>query len=494
MSAFSDFYSYVRAINPYGMESGIVKIIPPAEWVESLPKMTPEKLESIKIRNPIVQSITGSKGLFVSENMERHRTYSLPEWKHLSMMLNHRPPVPRGTARSDPKKLDPKGVSLEDFDYDLDTLEFTPERCEFLERTYWRTLGYAQPMYGADCLGSVFDDLVKVWNVAKLPNLLDYLEHQIPGVNEAYLYAGLWKALFAWHLEDQDLHLINFLHFGAPKQWYAIPQSQHEKFYLIMAEAFPEDSKQCSEFLRHKTFVLSPQYLESKGIKVNKVTHHKNEFIITFPYGYHAGFNYDYNLAESVNFALEDWLPIGLKAKKCECVSDSVGIDMQTMIRNIEEKTGDRFNLSRYLVKTSGNPIASVPSPTSDQSLVPPTLPSRNPSPVEQIPGLPIGVPLGVPVEVLPPMAVPMGIPYNTPPFVHPPMMPMRVVHPPMGHQSPTSQPQLTHPIERVPRTETELSGERSRTESQPRKRAKKNPSQSDAKNLDKLGPKDLVV
>jgi hypothetical protein len=60
--------------------------------------------------------------------------------------------------------------------------------------------------------------------------------------------------------------------------------------------------------------------------------HNQGEFMITYPYGYHAGFNYGYNLAESVNFALDDWFPIGKVTKKCECISDSVGINVEELL------------------------------------------------------------------------------------------------------------------------------------------------------------------
>jgi len=42
--------------------------------------------------------------------------------------------------------------------------------------------------------------------------------------------------------------------------------------------------------------------------------------VITYPRGYHAGFNLGLNCAESVNFALESWIELGRKAKACECV------------------------------------------------------------------------------------------------------------------------------------------------------------------------------
>ena len=42
--------------------------------------------------------------------------------------------------------------------------------------------------------------------------------------------------------------------------------------------------------------------------------------MITYPRGYHAGFNLGLNCAESVNFALESWIELGRKAKACNCV------------------------------------------------------------------------------------------------------------------------------------------------------------------------------
>ena len=37
--------------------------------------------------------------------------------------------------------------------------------------------------------------------------------------------------------------------------------------------------------------------------------------MVTFPYGYHAGFNLGFNIAESTNFASERWIEFGKKAK-----------------------------------------------------------------------------------------------------------------------------------------------------------------------------------
>ncbi|AJU45718.1 AHL_G0016330.mRNA.1.CDS.1 [Saccharomyces cerevisiae] len=347
---FEDFYAYCKAINKYGMKSGVVKVIPPKEWKDKLDlPYSAETLQKIKIKSPIQQHISGNKGLFMVQNVEKNKTYNIIQWKDLSK--DYVPPEDPKVRRNSRKGSVSKSTKLKlknfessfnigDFEqfrteYTMDLSGFqNPERLKFLEEYYWKTLNFTTPMYGADTPGSIFPERLNVWNVAKLPNILDHMETKVPGVNDSYLYAGLWKASFSWHLEDQDLYSINYIHFGAPKQWYSIPQEDRFKFYKFMQEQFPEEAKNCPEFLRHKMFLASPKLLQENGIRCNEIVHHEGEFMITYPYGYHAGFNYGYNLAESVNFALEEWLPIGKKAGKCHCISDSVDIDVKKLAKS----------------------------------------------------------------------------------------------------------------------------------------------------------------
>ncbi|KFY40591.1 hypothetical protein V494_03427, partial [Pseudogymnoascus sp. VKM F-4513 (FW-928)] len=235
-------------------------------------------------------------------------------------------------------------AAFENFEYKMDISDYTPERCEELERAYWKTLTYAPPLYGADMLGSLFDERTTTWNLGNLPNLLDVMGTKIPGVNTAYLYLGMWKATFAWHLEDVDLYSINYLHFGAPKHWYSISQRDARKFEAAMKSIWPTDAKECDQFLRHKTFLISPStLLKNYGIKANKITHFPGEFMITFPYGYHSGFNMGYNCAEAVNFAMPSWLEMGRIAKKCDCAQaqDSVWIDVAQIERKMRGEETD---------------------------------------------------------------------------------------------------------------------------------------------------------
>ncbi|RYO91410.1 hypothetical protein DL763_005013 [Monosporascus cannonballus] len=234
--------------------------------------------------------------------------------------------------------------AFKDFDYKMDISDYTPERCEELERTYWKTLTYAPPLYGADLPGTLFGESTETWNLNKLPNLLDVLGTKVPGVNTAYLYLGMWKATFAWHLEDVDLYSINYLHFGAPKQWYSISQGDARRFEAAMKSIWPTDAKACDQFLRHKAFLISPNHLQQYfNIKVNKCVSYPGEFVVTYPYGYHSGYNLGYNCAEAVNFALDSWLPMGKIAKKCECAQaqDSVWVDVYEIERKLRGEETD---------------------------------------------------------------------------------------------------------------------------------------------------------
>jgi len=69
---------------------------------------------------------------------------------------------------------------------------------------------------------------------------------------------GSWKTMFGWHKEDMDLYSINYLHHGKSKFWYGVDLRDNEKFETFMNKAFPENSKKCGEFIRHKTTLVQP--------------------------------------------------------------------------------------------------------------------------------------------------------------------------------------------------------------------------------------------
>lgn len=75
----------------------------------------------------------------------------------------------------------------------------------------------------------------------------------------------------------------------------------------------PELFDQQQDLMFQLVTLMSPGRLKKHGVRVYAADQRPNEFIITFPRGYHSGFNHGFNFNEAVNFALPDWLPEGLR-------------------------------------------------------------------------------------------------------------------------------------------------------------------------------------
>ena len=132
-----------------------------------------------------------------------------------------------------------------------------------IERLFWKTLKHSAPVYGADIEGSLFDEGVP-WNLNEQQSILTYgfeKGFSLKGITKSYVYVGAWKSMFPWHTEDMDLYSINYLHLGATKNWYSIDLDSNDKFEEYVRKSFPERSKQCPEYLRHKTTLINPENL-----------------------------------------------------------------------------------------------------------------------------------------------------------------------------------------------------------------------------------------
>lgn len=101
------------------------------------------------------------------------------------------------------------------------------------------------------------------------------------------------------------------------------------RFESLAAHHFADAASECAEFLRHKRYLISPAILKKAGIKYKTQVQRPGDAIITFPGSYHFGFNIGFNVAESSNFAIPEWIPQGIHANVCLCRPDSVRIDIE---------------------------------------------------------------------------------------------------------------------------------------------------------------------
>ncbi|XP_037390664.1 uncharacterized protein kdm4aa [Pygocentrus nattereri] len=332
---FKDFSRYIAYMESQGAHrAGLAKIIPPKDWKA---RRTYDDIDDLVIPAPIQQVVTGQSGLFTQYNIQK-KPMSVREFRKVS---------------NTDKFCNPRYV---DFDE--------------LERKYWKNLTFNPPLYGADVSGTLYDADVSEWNVGRLNTILDTVERESgvknKGVNTPCLYFGMWKSTFAWHTEDMDLYSINYLHFGEPKSWYIVPPEHGKRLERLAKGFFPGSAQSCEAFLRHKMTLISPSILRKYGIPFEKVIQEAGQFIVTFPYAYHAGFNHGFNCAESTNFATQRWIDYGKQAALCSCRKDMVKIPMDLFVR--------KFQPERYKLWKAGKDSAPIdhskPTPEAAEFLL----------------------------------------------------------------------------------------------------------------------------
>nr|XP_002708488.2 lysine-specific demethylase 4D isoform X2 [Oryctolagus cuniculus] len=337
---FSDFDNYIAYMESQGAHrGGLAKVIPPKEWRA---RQTYDDIDDILITRPLQQVAYGGAGVFTQFH-KKNKAMTLSEYRQLANSTKYQTPP---------------HLNFED-----------------LERKYWKNRLYDAPIYGADISGSLFDENTAHWNLRRLGTIQDLLEQEcgvvIEGVNTPYLYFGMWKTTFAWHTEDMDLYSINYLHFGEPKTWYAVPPEHGRRLERLAGQLFPGSSRSCQAFLRHKVALISPSVLRQNGIPFRRITQQAGEFMVTFPYGYHAGFNHGFNCAEAINFATPRWIDYGKVASQCSCGEARVTFDMDPFVRILQP---ERYELWK---RGQDRGAVALPEPMGQTSQDPHT--SREP-------------------------------------------------------------------------------------------------------------------
>ncbi|KAL6649229.1 hypothetical protein ACP70R_013453 [Stipagrostis hirtigluma subsp. patula] len=159
------------------------------------------------------------------------------------------------------------------------------------------------------------------WNlqaIARAPgSLTRFMPDDVPGVTSPMVYIGMLFSWFAWHVEDHELHSLNFLHTGAPKTWYAVPGDRAAELEeVIHVHGYGGNSDRLASLavLGEKTTLMSPEILVACGLPCCRLVQYPGEFVVTFPRAYHIGFSHGFNCGEAANFATPQWLKFAKEA------------------------------------------------------------------------------------------------------------------------------------------------------------------------------------
>ncbi|KAL9264700.1 Lysine-specific demethylase REF6-like protein, partial [Drosera capensis] len=209
-----------------------------------------------------------------------------------------------------------------------------------IETLYWKANGerpfsveYANDMPGSGFvpvrkdgkgdLGSnrVFTVGETAWNMRGISrangSLLKFMTEDIPGVTSPMVYIAMMFSWFAWHVEDHDLHSLNYLHMGAGKTWYGVPRDAAWAFEeVIRVHGYGDEINPLVTFamLGEKTTVMSPEVLVKAGVSCCRLVQNAGEFVVTFPRAYHSGFSHGFNVGEASNIATPEWLRFAKEA------------------------------------------------------------------------------------------------------------------------------------------------------------------------------------
>ncbi|KAJ1462775.1 JmjC domain, hydroxylase-domain-containing protein, partial [Pelagophyceae sp. CCMP2097] len=371
---FRDFQSYIATIEPQCMPShGLAKIIPPAGWwrgtVAASEVCDPQnaafdRLGQLRLPRPIRQAVSGNRGVYSVVHMEQHamavRAFADHAQRHCK---------PDVAERADGKRL--RGVA--------------GTEAERLERRFWQSLSTGAgdergaALYGADVASiSVFELLnaelaaeaseAPEWHLDTFSgDLLRRLGVPMAGITLPMVYLGAWRAMFAWHCEDMNLYSINVLLAGAPKSWYGVGVDECYKFEDYAAKLYPDQARECPEFLRHKMSMIDPSLLRAQGMHVCECVQEAGEIMVTFPRCYHAGFNHGWNVAESTNFATHRWSDHGKLAGVCKCEPGCAQFDVEHAARLIDAPAGEM----QMAPPPARLPTARVPKKASRRTSAP---------------------------------------------------------------------------------------------------------------------------
>ncbi|XP_057459549.1 lysine-specific demethylase REF6-like [Actinidia eriantha] len=327
LAEFEDPIAYIFKIETEASKYGICKIVPP---VAAPPKKTAIANLNRSLSARSTTANPKSPPTFTTRQQQigfcprKHRPVQKPVWQSgENYTFPQFEAKAKGFERNYLKKFSKKGLSA---------LE--------VETLYWKAFG-DKPFsveYANDMPGSAFAPVSArkkdretgeavtnvgetAWNMRGVSrakgSLLRFMKEEIPGVTSPMVYLAMMFSWFAWHVEDHDLHSLNYMHMGAGKTWYGVPREAAVAFEeVIRVHGYGGEINPLVTFaiLGEKTTVMSPEVLISAGIPCCRLVQNAGEFVVTFPRAYHSGFSHGFNCGEAANIATPGWLRVAKDA------------------------------------------------------------------------------------------------------------------------------------------------------------------------------------
>ncbi|MCP4483793.1 MAG: hypothetical protein GY823_04425, partial [Flavobacteriaceae bacterium] len=218
----------------------------------------------------------------------------------------------------------------------------------------------------ADVAATLFDPQQKVFNLNKMNSRPEsVLSHdsgpRLAGIHTSYLFLGMWRSTFSWHVEDMVILSLLSPCLTSPRTCTASatctagprrPGTWCRPARPTCRSVSPAASSPalaCHNLLRNKSVILQPELLEANGITVHRLLQEERQAVAVFPSAYHAGFNHGFNIAEAVNFGTARWVEYGKRAHGCQCddKDNFVTIDMGPLVARFQTERSAEWTAGR---------------------------------------------------------------------------------------------------------------------------------------------------
>ncbi|KOC63892.1 Protein Jumonji [Habropoda laboriosa] len=130
----------------------------------------------------------------------------------------------------------------------------------------------------------------------------------IMGVTVPTLHVGMLFSACCWYRDPHGLPWIEYLHTGAKKIWYGIPDEHNNNFREALSKMVPRYCKNKTIWLPSDTAMVPPELLVNNGVSLCQTVQEPGQYIIVFPKAFTSSICTGYVVSESVYFAQPPWL------------------------------------------------------------------------------------------------------------------------------------------------------------------------------------------
>lgn len=172
--------------------------------------------------------------------------------------------------------------------------------------------GYGFPSPGPKGKGSVCAR--HPWNLKVLTNNPGSVLRSlgpVMGVTVPTLHVGMLFSACCWYRDPHGLSWIEYLHTGASKLWYGIPDDQSANFRSALTSLIPTHIQNKTIWLPCDTVMVPPHMLTDRGVSLCRIEQKPGEYVVIFPRAYTSSVSTGYVVSESVYFATSSWLELG---------------------------------------------------------------------------------------------------------------------------------------------------------------------------------------